>query len=300
MDESTKQEVNNATDSVPEFDEQKYLTFNEKIVQVQIADAREKIKAGDKDEALKLIEMNLPLIEDFENRFADDDEKVFRIFNEAYEELLFNEYFKQGKKLYYLPTLSIDAYVTYANLLASVKRYDEAIEYYKKALHRNPVEPHVLFMLLETYKAKGDMANLFAQTKEIFKYVYRLPDLGRVHRNMGYYYTEQKRYDLAYAFYSMSLVFDPNNTGVQSELKYIIQKAKTTKCTIPNIEEAFKLTEKEQVPFGPDKIILSMAYQWGMNSLKVNRNKQAKYFLEIVYDITHDKDIKEKIDGLNG
>lgn len=289
--------INSNENYVPGFDEDKNLTFNEGIVKKQLEEISLLVIKEELDQALTLMEGQLPILKSFEERYPDTPEREFKIFYEPFQQVLFQYRFKPTAKIEPLPTVGIEGNLVYGSLLTALKRYDEALECFTNALKRNPVEPRAIFQRIETYKILKDMDKFFKYNAEAAQITYRPYDLARLHRNFGYYCIEKKKYDMAMACYSMSLSYEKTSRVATAEMQYV-QQLSNGKAKVPAYPDAVKMAQAEGIPFGVNKEVLSLAYTWGKNCLDRKQNKLARYYIQIVANLTHNKEIQELLDSI--
>jgi tetratricopeptide (TPR) repeat protein len=286
-----------APEKAPGYIEEIDLTFREGIVKKQIESIRTMVLEGNFDEALPLMEGQLPIVEEFEKKHQDTEDKIYRIFYEPMEEVLYNEVFKPEVEAKPLPSLSIEAYLLYASILSHFKRYDEALENFDKALKRNPVEHRATIQKLEIYKIQKNLDLLYEDTKKAFKFIFHPEDIARLHRNLGYYFIEKQKYPEALSCYAMSRSFENSKLAVQ-EMQYIMNVTKGN-VKVPTLEEARILAAKGGYPLGIDEHILPLANENAKKHMEKGQTAKAKYFLEVIYSITHQESIKKIIDEID-
>ena len=287
----------NTENYVPGYDDNKNLTFNEGIVKKQLEEIDLLVIKDEYDQALKLMEGQLPILKSFEERFVDTPEREFKIFYEPFQQILFQYRFKPTVQIEPLPTVGIEGNLVYGSLLIGLKRYDEALECFNNVLKRNPVEPRAIYQRIETYKLMKDMDNFFKYCVEASKLTYRPYDVARLHRNFGYYCIEKKMYDLAMACYSMSLSYEKTSRVATAEMQYAV-KMSEGKAKAPAYPDAIKMAEEAGIPFGVDKEVMSLAYTWGKNALDSKQYKLARYYIQIVANLTHNKQIQDLLESI--
>ena len=114
------------------------------------------------------------------------------------------------------------AFTYLGNIEFELGNYDKAIENLNKAIQWNPYDFQAIMELAEAYKAKKDLKKYYSITLDSINFIYREKDLARYYRNLGYYFIENKEWDLAKAVYLYSLRFE-NSNNVYQEIQYIVQ-----------------------------------------------------------------------------
>ena len=97
------------------------------------------------------------------------------------------------------------------NLLAYIyneeKNFEEALKMVDKAIYYNPMDDNSYFERAETFKLQQDWEKMREATLEIYDIIYDHKSLAHYFRNLGYYYIETKKLDIAWALYFLSLQF---------------------------------------------------------------------------------------------
>ena len=106
--------------------------------------------------------------------------------------------------------------------------------------------------LIDLYKRKGDWDNLNKYIKIAYNYAYTPDALAIIYRDLGYYYTEINKGEIAVALYYYSLKYD-NNQVAHNELSYLEQLGQNIDITP---QEAMKILEKENIPLVGNEFIV--------------------------------------------
>ena len=249
------------------------------------------------DKALEMTEALVNKIEN-SNLYQDDRVSEYHDFQEFFEEILYRHIYKPQKDIRNAPVFPfVEIYYLYGSLLVEMKRPIEAREALKKGLQWNPMCFKMLSEYIETYKMEGDMENFYDNTIEAFRIAFRSADVARCFRNIGYYFVEKKLYSEAKAAYFLSMSYDNQSGQAQSELYYISQMAGN--IPDPGINEAKKYSEKYGFPLGVDENILKIAYSYFYKFKEIGQMDGAEYCGSIIYDLTHDEEIKKMLDSLH-
>jgi tetratricopeptide (TPR) repeat protein len=249
---------------------------------------------------IKASQIMEPLINNIEERnwYEDDDKSEYHCFNNVLEEILYNEIFKPTKDVRQIPENYTDAYFKYGVILFELENYKKSKEVLEKANKYNPINVRVLFELSEIYKMNKNWVEYIKINNKCLEYSYSSKDIARCYRNIGFYFIEQNDFEMAINLFYLSLNFDQESKVAQSELLFISEKTgKNIKQ--PKIEEIEKLLEKKKIQLGANHLVISIAHYIAKEALKNKNVYMAKYFTEIVYDLTKDEDFKKTIDDLN-
>ncbi|MCM1226515.1 MAG: hypothetical protein NC320_03695 [Clostridium sp.] len=186
----------------------------------------------------------------------------------------------------------------YGYTLVEKRDLTAAKEKLEKAIKYNPVNVEPRFELAEVYKLTFDFVNLFKCTCETLKICVTPYQIARCYTNLGYYCVEIKDYDSAVAFYYESLVY-ADNPAVKGELQHIRMLLNRT-IEPPTREGVLAAFEKYSVPNGPSQDIINIAYSLGNYCIEHNAPPQESiFYMQLVYDLTHDKKVNETVDMLN-
>jgi tetratricopeptide (TPR) repeat protein len=246
--------------------------------------------------ALGIIE---ELIKNIENSgwYKEDSESEYFNFGNQLEEILYNELYKPEKEIKQIPENYAGVYFRHGVLLFELEKFDEAKIALESANKYNPIRIDILFELSEVYKMKNDWENYLKINNKCMDYAYSAKAIARCYRNFGFYYIEQENYELATALFQFSLLFEPNQENAKEELIYIIKKTGKI-IEKPNMEKNIELIKSNNIQIGANKLVLNIAYHLGKAAQKINYTDIAKYYLEIVYDLTYDDEIKKEIEAL--
>ena len=228
----------------------------------------------------------------------NDSSSEYYCFSELFQVILHRNMNESQKEYKTAQQPFSKAYLFYGILLVDLKRYEEATAALEKSLRWNPCDTDAFFEYAETFKFRGDLQRFFELTKDAFKIAYKPAAVARCFRNLGYYYTEMKQWEMAVACITMSTKYMTNDKNAQSELYYIEHTAGRT-IAPPHFEDFKQFAEANDFPAGASPVVLGIAAQFGLHFLDDGRNDLAEYFLSIYYDLTDDEEVKEILDELN-
>ncbi len=249
------------------------------------------------DKALKIMEALVKKIEDM-NAFQDDQVSEYHVFDEFFEEVLYQYRNKPKKDVRRAQVPYTEVYLLYGSLLVELQRIQDARVSLEKGLKWNPVSFRIMSEYMEIFKMTGDLDKFYALTLDAFKIAFHAADVGRCYRNLGYYFVEKELYSEAVAVYLLSTQYDQEAKQVQSELYYINEKT-GGKIAEPSINDTKAYAEKYGFPMGADGDVLGLAFSYGKHFMEQNEANAARYFLNIVYELTDDEEIKKLIDQIS-
>lgn len=243
-------------------------------------------------QALDIIE---PFVLDFEKStmFSDDAVTEYHCFHEPLEELLYRHIYEPEKELRQIPIDLSNAYYVYGNLLFEMKRMDEAERVLARALKWRPTSADIAFEHAETFKIRGMIAEYEAETRKIFRFVFRPTDLARCYRNMGYCFVERMMLKEAVCCYIVSDHYE-RSTMAQSELYYISTKYGFDVAD-PSIDEVKERFAANDIPYGPDMDMMAIAYHMGKRAYDAGAHDPARYYLSIVARFVDDEDVERML-----
>lgn len=248
--------------------------------------------------ALALMEVLVNRIEAMD-AFADDAVSEYHTFSELFEEILFFHLKKPKKQLRQAQLSYAEIYVLHGSILFELKRFDEAKKALEKAIRWNPINASIAFEHAEVCKMLGNLDSYVSLTKEIMNVAFKPNDLARGYRNLGYYFAEMQLYDVAVGCLHLSLVYEKESNVAQSELYYIQSKVGGESFR-PSEEQLHQYADKYDFPLGASSDVLSLAYSYGKHMLDDKEFEKARYFLEIVYGLTDDEEVKSLLVSLSG
>ncbi len=238
-------------------------------------------------------------IERFEanQMFHNDERTEYHSFYEPIEELLYRFISKSKKKLFNLELPCAQMYQEYGNILFELGNYEQAREMLQKAVKWNPANAQIAFDYIETMRRMGDLDEYYHLTRELFHYAIRRDDLARCYRNMAYYLVEKKEYQAAMGCDLMSMEFDNEDRTAKSGIRYI--KAVTNnEVQKPTQEEMEHYGREYGFPMGADQIVVGTAWQMANKYMNSGKYDAAIYYLNIVYDLTEDEEVKKTIEKI--
>jgi len=263
------------------------VDYKEKITRVE-----EKIK----NKAYESAEQDLlQIINDEQIKNVEDENNTHYTFYNYIETLIFFNRFKPVKKLTPPATNIADAYMMLGFINSETKNFGKAIEYLNKASEWNPVSPQIIFERSFAYRSIGDLERYKAEVEKAYQFIYTSSFMARYYRELGFYYTTKKIYDLANALYTYSRTFVDTELAI-NELTYIA-KQENREPRFSKREEIDRLFTEYNIPLGVSDNVVQMIFNESQHLLKENINNDlAKYLYRALYDITLDKKFMLYID----
>lgn len=233
----------------------------------------------------------------FPPMYEDDKINEYHSFTSPLEEMIFYKYVGAEKIVRYIPDYHplLDLYYVYGFLLLEDSQLDKSEKYLKKALKINPVSSRIILELTEIYKKHTpDFNKFYMYVEEALKYAYYPNDIARCYRSLGYYYIEEDQLKTATALFKHSLQYEMSPSAF-SELEYIKSKGGEFELSDFECEEIIR---DKNIQIGPNIFITDSIDELIAKYENENAYAQAIYFYEILYDLTLDVKIIEKIKTL--
>lgn len=269
------------------------ITNNENPIMDILNDVSYDIEKGEYKLALNKLDK---FMESFQPIFEDDKVSEYHFFTNPLEEILFYTYIGAEKEVKLIPDNQplLDLYYIYGFLLLETQKFDKAEEYLKKAIRINPVSSRIILELCEIYKLHTYNYNkYYMYASDALKYAYYPSDIGRCYRTLGYYYVEENQMKTALALFTYSMEFDLSPMAY-SEITHIKSKNNIEMT----LEESIDIIESKNIQLGPNTFILEtlerLANEYEENMLL----NQSIYFYELLYALTNDEKISERIDDI--
>lgn len=230
----------------------------------------------------------------FPGMFEDDKVSEYHFFTNPLEELIFRKYIGAKKEVRYIPDNQplLDLYYVYGFLLLEDKQYEKAEEYLKKAIRINPVSARIILELTEIYKVHTYTFNEYViRTSDALKYAYYPQDIARCYRQLGCYYIEENQMEIALALFIYSMEYELSPQAY-SEIHYIQTKNSEMKL---NLDECIDIIKNKNIQIGANPFVLDTLHELAEEYEKNHLYNQANYYYEIIYSLTNDEKILEKI-----
>ncbi|AMD17637.1 hypothetical protein TL18_06155 [Methanobrevibacter sp. YE315] len=252
------------------------------------------IENGEYETALSILES---FINTLPPMFEDDKVSEYHYFTNPLEEEIFNRYIGAKKEVRYIPNNQplIDLYYAYGFLLLETNNLKESEVYLKKALKINPVSSRILLELSEIYKIKTPSFNkFFMYTTEALEYAYYPQDIARCYRNLGHFYIEENELETAAGLFNYSMKYELSPLAYK-ELQYIKSKGQNIDLTR---DECVSLLKNKNIQVDANPFVIKTLNELANKYDSEHAFNQALYFYELLFDLTNDKNILEKINNI--
>lgn len=184
-------------------------------------------------------------------------------------------------------------YLELGNKLIEDGELEKAYDVYQKAEQWNPVDLDAKFAKIELEKKQGKLSEVLNHTLSLYPYLCSRATMARFYRNLGFYYVETYKPDLAEALYEYSNLFFQTENA-ENELEYL-ESALKRQRTKYNVDELQKMISEAQIPVAAASNTLGLLYEVGKSEEKKGHLKEAAECYLMVYDLTQDEEVKERI-----
>ena len=294
--EILKEISNMMWDCLNEFEKEEYKQIIENKTQLMdiLNEVSYEIENGKSKVALEKLDK---FIDEYKSPFENDDDTEYHFFTNTLEELIFMRYIGSKNEIKYIPTNQpvLDLYYIYGFLLLEDNQFEKSEEYLKKAIKINPVSSRVILELSEIYKIHTYTYNKYYMfVSDALKYAYYPQDIARCYRQLGFYYIEENQMEIALALFIYSMEYELSPQAY-SEINYIQSKNSELKL---NLDECINIIKNKNIQLGVNPFVLDTLYELADEYEKNRLYSQSLYYYEIIYDLTNDENILEKIKNI--
>lgn len=232
----------------------------------------------------------------------DTDKVTYKCFGTPLEYLLYKNLFEDKNSKKEIKSVNCNlakVYWMYARGLTKKKRYDEALSALERAKELNPVDPELYIYYSELAKASGNMETLKMCCDMLLKCGVTKDQVGSAYFNYSFYYSETGQFDKALALLQMSHIFKESELYA-SELEYITNSMGLGRLPqMYNTDQLMNILLSENIQPGPSAAVVSIANSIAKDFEKELELKYAKYFYDIVYELTEDQQTLKHIQELS-
>lgn len=231
--------------------------------------------------------------------FQDDKVNEYYCFNELFEEVLYYAKTDTEKSIRHPSFPFATIYLYYGSVLIDLRRYEEATTALEKAVRWNPSSADFIFELAETWKYRGNHDKFLELTIKAFDIAFTPATVARCYRNLGFYFSEKRQWNMAAGCIVYSLEFAPDDQVAKQEMNYI-EHMSDKPIKIPEFDEFHRVADQYGFPTGPSNEVIQIAQDYANYYLNSGKKDYAVYFLKILYDLTEDEKVKNILDDILG
>lgn len=229
--------------------------------------------------------------------WADTDEITYKSFGTPVEHSLYMQVFQPEKQVRPISCHLSEVYSLYGSGLFKKQKYTEAIDAFKKAIDLNPTDAEIYVQYCELLKEIKQIDELRINTDKIMQFAVTKEQLGKGYFNYSFYFSEKKDFNKAYAMIEMSRIFlGGENPAIQRETAYIadcIGLGSTPPAH--NQQQLMAIMEAEGIQPGPSALVVNTAYFLAKHSQQQLEYEMAKYYYEVVWELTENDEIADMI-----
>jgi tetratricopeptide (TPR) repeat protein len=273
-----------------------FLDNENQMVNEQIENAKKRFDNRNYNGGIKILEEiirnNLPA-------WNDTSECTYKSFGSPFEFLLYNNIYEPDKEIKPVNCNLAGVYWMYCHGLTQKERYDEALAAIERAESLNPVDPDVYLQYAELMKLRKNPDAIKDCCDKLLKCAVTKEQIGRAYFNYSYYFSEKHDYSTAAAMLELSRLFFESDM-IDSEMSYI------SGCmgigSVPQKHtsaELMQIMQNNQIQPGPSTAVIQTAYFLAKKSESALEFRNAKFYYEIVWELTEDDSISNTIQELS-
>lgn len=191
-----------------------------------------------------------------ENEVPPQEDEHFRYFNfpSVFALILYKNFNPHAKEL----RLADRDYGRFYFLYSKLQGNDETL--LTKAIAWNPYCAAYWFEYAELLKQQDNLQRLREVLGQMFEFLNDRQDIGTAYQYLGYYYEQQKMYELTACLYRFSMVYDGNDFAARDKLAELsCASGINFKYRHWDMAKVKQQLLKHHIPIGVDKAILDFA-----------------------------------------
>lgn len=269
----------------------------------EINDAMNKAQAqmnqGHMNDARKILADEIKKVEQ-DKLYQDDTEAEFRSFEDPFEQVIYLYRSKTKRRIERADEAVGRLYFLNGYLLSENAEMGAARSSYRKALHYNPVSSTIGLQIADTYKQEGKLNRFANATMDVLHNAFTTKSIAQCMRNLGYFFSEKEEWQAALAFNCLSLTFEEESEEAKHEIDYISSQAEAAGIELhePRPEDFKEYEGRYGFLTHADPDVIGIAWSTGKHNYEEGDLRTAKYFLNIVYELTRDEETKAMLDEI--
>ncbi len=251
--------------------------------------------------AERRLDDSLEMLATLENRvaglFDEDDETRYFYFANPLEEAICDRVYPTEKTRRRAPIDYPLLYFTVGAVQLEARRPREAKAALNKALAFNPVDAETRCKLADVARRERDFVGYLNATTQALRVSYRRRDLARCYRNLGSFYLDVQRYDVATAALCYSLTFH-ESPEARRELKFVESQTRR-RAKAPPFDKLRKVFDAEGIPTRPSDDAVEAARELAIRARDAGDYALSLRCFDVVWRLSNDAWAKEEFDALN-
>lgn len=228
----------------------------------------------------------------------ENESAVTLSFDHVMEYYLYIWYFPQDKELHFAGVPYSFCYLQAGNAKLKEGKPHAAVKYFRQAERWNPVSLPVKLAFAEALKQENKLKPYLEKTQEAHRYCLTRAETARYYRNIGFYFVEKYKPDVARACYiRANRYFHSQNADL--ELQYL-ETALKDKTPDMSDEQIDGLLRANGIYTRPDETSLEVVRHAGFDLIRTGQMQEAADCLEVAGDISGDESIREMIRKIRG
>ena len=228
--------------------------------------------------------------------WLDTNECTYKSFGTPLEFMLYNQLYQPEKEVKPITCNLAGAYWLYGHGLMKKKKYSRAKEMIERATELNPVDPDAYIQLCEVLKYTKDADELKEACDKLLKCAVSKEQVGKAYFNYSFYFSEKQELEKAAMMLEMSRIFYSSDIQ-KTEYEYLSQMMGAAPPRHTS-QELMNMMSAENIQPGPSAAVVQSAYALAKEFETQLELSLAKYFYEIVFELTEDSDTGDHIEEL--
>lgn len=242
------------------------------------------------------IEILREIIKDNIFAWIDNEQYTYKSFGTPIEHALYLQMYQPEKEIRSVSCNLSEVYSLYGWGLTQKNKYTEAIDAFQRALELNPADPEIYIKYCELLKKIKQADELRHNTDKLMQCAVTKIQLGTGYFNYSFYFTEKGDFDKAIAMLEMSRIFLGDTAIIRNEMKFISDALGLGSNPAPHSrEQLIHILNTEKIQPGPSAVVVNSAYEMAKHAEQNLDYELAKYFYEVVWELTENDDIRDEI-----
>ena len=245
---------------------------------------RQFVSSNQLDEAIAAAESIIFDIEN-SNYYQNTTDKKYYAFRNPFEAILFEFIHQPEWEVLLAPVTYYSIYNNYGAMLVEKKQYDDAERVLLKVCEINPMSTDAAYELTILMNFKKDLDSYFSLTKECLNISCTRESLARGLRNIGKYYMNIGKYDLASAAFTASSQYEPETIVLKSFIDVLAERSRGIYKNY-QLPDAIKMLEAESIPTKPSGTVVNLAMYLLKEAQKDGKPNIANYYRQVLLGMT--------------
>ncbi|MGN0621176.1 MAG: tetratricopeptide repeat protein [Porcipelethomonas sp.] len=271
-----------------------FLSQENKSVDEQLENVRKRYKNLNYTAGLEILEK---IIRNNMLSWLETDEITYKSFGTPLEYAVYIQTFSPDKEIRSVNCNLSEVYYLYGIGLSRKQRYDEAKKALETALEFNPVDADIILEYLEIMKSTQKFDDFRKYCDRALRFAVKKVQLGRAYFNYAFYFAENHELEKAAKMLEMSRIFCDDDI-IETEAEYIAG-CMGSKPRMHSAKELAEFLESESIQPGPSAVVVQSAYKMGQDASRELDYKLAKYFYEVILELTENDDIRDIVEDLD-